>query len=131
MKAAKGCKLVLVLLATILISAMPAWAVPVSSIPDKPLGLLLDTPDILSGFIDTSYDAETDYFSAFGFAGTLNDGSGPASEIDDGFFPGGDIRFTVIGSNLVGEIWVASSISQCSPMGNGTIGTAVGSGCGH
>ena len=53
-----------------------------------PLNLtLLDTPDIVSSFIDVSYDATTDAFTASGFAMELDDdGSVPAEAIDGGSF---------------------------------------------
>lgn len=58
------------------------------------LGLsLLDAPDILGGFIDVTYDAGTDLFSATGFALTLDDdGVGPAEPISGGLF---DISATI------------------------------------
>lgn len=53
-----------------------------------PLNLtLLDTPDIVSGFIDVTYDAAGDSFVATGFAQELDDdGSVPAEAISDGSF---------------------------------------------
>jgi len=53
-----------------------------------PLNLtLLDTPDIVSAFIDVNYDAGSDAFTASGFALELDDdGSIPAEAITDGSF---------------------------------------------
>jgi hypothetical protein len=53
-----------------------------------PLNLtLLDTPDIVSSFIDVNYDATSDVFTASGFALELDDdGSVPAETITNGTF---------------------------------------------
>lgn len=47
---------------------------------------LRNAPDILSGFIDVSYDAPSNEFSVEGFALRLNDGQGPAHNIANGSF---------------------------------------------
>ncbi|MCA9290509.1 MAG: hypothetical protein KDA25_05240 [Phycisphaerales bacterium] len=47
---------------------------------------LLDTPDILAGFIDTSYDANTDAFLASGFALEIDFDGSPPSPIAAGSF---------------------------------------------
>lgn len=67
-----------------------------------PLNLnLLDTPDIVSSFIDVTYDAATDSFAANGTAFELDDdGSVPAEAIAGGTF---DIAATIDASgNLTG-----------------------------
>ena len=60
----------------------------VSQAQAAPLNLtLLDTPDIVSSFIDVNYDATGDVFTASGFALELDDdGSVPAEAISDGTF---------------------------------------------
>jgi hypothetical protein len=52
------------------------------------LGLTLQSyPDITSGFIDVTYNAGTDQFTASGFALSFNDdGLGPADNINNGSF---------------------------------------------
>ena len=67
-----------------------------------PLNLtLLDFPDIVSQFIDVTYDSLTDSFDATGFALELDDdGSVPAEAIADGTF---GLAATIdAGGNLIG-----------------------------
>ncbi len=47
---------------------------------------LLDSPDIFSAFLDVSYDASDQQFSAVGFAFTIDDGLGPQININNGSF---------------------------------------------
>ena len=65
-----------------------------------PLNLtLLDTPDIVSGFIDVTYNATTDTFSASGFALELDDdGSIPSETIAGGTF---DLSASIDASGLL------------------------------
>ncbi len=47
---------------------------------------LLDSPDIVSAFLDVSYDASGEQFSAVGSSFTIDDGLGPQININNGFF---------------------------------------------
>lgn len=77
------------------------------------LGLtLLDTPDIVSDFIDVSYDASTDSFTANGFARELDDdGSVPAEAITDGTF---NISATIDGSGSLtsGSLSIGGTVAS-------------------
>ena len=68
--------------------ALSALLVFSASAQAAPLNLTLnDFPDIVSAFIDVTYDADTDSFSASGFALELDDdGSVPAEAISGGTF---------------------------------------------
>lgn len=57
------------------------------------------SPDILSGFIDVSYDSTTDLFGATGFALELNDGLGDPETIFGGAF---GLNANIDGSGVLG-----------------------------
>jgi hypothetical protein len=60
------------------------WASPSAA---TPLFLTLEqTPDVVSSFLDVTYDATTDSLAISGFAQELDDGSGPALTIASGTF---------------------------------------------
>jgi len=77
---------------------------------------LLPAPDILSGFIDVSYDSTTDLFDATGFALELNDGIGDPKAIFEGAF---DINalideFGVLGGGTIAVDGVVPSLGFVS-----------------
>jgi len=78
-----------------------------------PLNLTLnDTPDIVSSFIDVTYDAGTDIFNASGFALELDDdGSGPAEAIAGGTF---DLAATIDASGVLsgGSLTIGGTVAS-------------------
>ena len=78
-----------------------------------PLNLtLLDTPDIVSDFIDVTYDAAGDSFVATGFARELDDdGSVPAEAIADGTF---DLTATIDASGTLssGSLSIGGTVAS-------------------
>jgi hypothetical protein len=78
-----------------------------------PLNLtLLDTPDIVSSFIDVNYDAAGDTFSANGFALELDDdGSVPAEAITGGTF---DLTAFIDGSGSLssGSLTIGGTVAS-------------------
>lgn len=70
---------------------------------------LADSPDIVSGFIDVSYDATTATFFASGFAFELKDGSG-VRQINGGLF---DLGATIDNSGILsgGTLTIGGTIA--------------------
>lgn len=64
--------------------AVLSWVAPAGA---TPLFLTLEqSPDVVSSFLDVTYDPITDILDVTGFAQELDDGSGPALAIADGTF---------------------------------------------
>ena len=76
------------------------------------IGLTLNNfPDIVSSFIDVTYDAATDSFNASGFALALDDdGSIPAEDITDGVF---DLSATIdsTGALIGGSLSIVGTVA--------------------
>ncbi|MHC4218561.1 MAG: hypothetical protein ACYSU7_08925 [Planctomycetota bacterium] len=75
---------------------------------------LRDAPDILSGFIDVTYDADSDQLIAQGFALSLDDGLGPADNITGGTF---EIAATIdeIGAAFAGTLDIGGEVTGFGP----------------
>lgn len=79
------------------------------------LGITLnESPDIFSAFIDVTYDATTDVFTADGFSLTFDDGSGEEA-IADGHF---NITATIAdgGVALGGSLTIEGSVDGYGPL---------------
>ncbi len=75
---------------------------------------LRNTPDILSGFIDVSYDAPSNELSVVGFALHLDDGHGPGHNIANGSFA---ITATIdeIGTAVGGALDIGGGVAGFGP----------------
>ena len=98
-----------------LLGAICACLIAFASSPVQavPLNLtLLDTPDIVSSFIDVNYNAGTDTFTASGFALELDDdGSVPAEAITGGTF---DLTAVIDGSGTLssGSLSIGGTVAS-------------------